>query len=123
MSEDFYDRLEKEQELLNLSYQESLRHKNERMAVWDPSEKKTVFSQIKKLIVGLYRGLKGSWYLLYPGILLILVFLLFGLLPGCSWPWQKEKVMVQNPLVIPPFEQNTIACIKLEPECNIDLEN
>jgi hypothetical protein len=52
--------MEKEQEILNLSYQESLRQKNERMAVWDPQDKMTVFRQIKKLIEGSYRGLK-SW--------------------------------------------------------------
>ena len=113
------------------------------MEVWDPKDKPTVFSQIKKLIEALYRGLKGSRYLLYPGILLILLFLLFGLLPGCSWPWQKEKVREVDSLTVPPREfictkidcgdedidklvadeQNTIACIKLQPECNSDLEN
>ena len=113
------------------------------MEVWDPKDKPTVFSQIKKLIEALYRGLKGSRYLLYPGILLILLFLLFGLLPGCSWPWQKEKVREVDSLTVPPREfictkidcgdedidklvadeQNTIACIKLQPECNVDLEN
>ena len=113
------------------------------MKVWDPKDKPTVFSQIKKPIEALYRGLKGSRYLLYPGILLILLFLLFGLLPGCSWPWQKEKVREVDSLTVPPREfictkidcgdedidklvadeQNTIACIKLQPECNSDLEN
>ena len=93
------------------------------MDVWDPGEEKAVLSQIKKLISRLYRGLKGSRYLLYPGILLILVFLLFGLLTGCAWPWQEEKVVKSNPLVIPPFEENTIACIKLEPERDPDREN
>ena len=97
------------------------------MDVWDPGEEMTVFSQIKKLISRSYRGLGTSRYLLYPGILLILVFLLFGLLAGCTTlnlPWQKEETTVKsNPLVIPPFEQNTIACIKLEPECDPDREN
>jgi len=97
------------------------------MDVWDPGEEKTVLSQIKKLISRSYRVLKGSRYLLYPGILLILMFFLFGLLAGCTTlnlPWQKEEVVVKsNPLVIPPFEQNTIACIKLEPECDPDREN
>jgi len=111
--------------------------------VWDPKDKPTVFSQIKKLIEALYRGLKGSRYLLYPGILFILIILIFGLLPGCSWPWQKEKVREVDSLTVPPREfictkidcgdedidklvadeQNTIACIKLQPECNSDLEN
>jgi len=95
--------------------------------VWDPQDKPAVFSQIKKLISRSYRGLGTSRYLLYPGILLILVFLVFGLLAGCTtlnWPWKdKEVVAPTNPLVIPPSEENTIACIKLEPECNADREN
>ena len=143
MTEDFYDRMKKEQELLNLSYQESLRQKNARMAVWDPNDKTTVLSQIKKPIQARYRGLKGWVVCLYPGILLILVFFAFGLLPGCSWPWQKENVREVDSLSVPPREfickkidcgdedidklvaeeQNTIACIKLQPECNSDLEN
>jgi len=110
--------------------------------VWDPKDKPTVFRQIKKPIEALYRGLKGSRYLLYPGILLILLFLVFGLLPGCSWPWQKEKVREVDSLTVPPREfictkidcgdedidelvadeQNTIACIKLQPECKLDEE-
>jgi len=122
MPEDFHDHMKKEQELLNLSYQESLRQKTERMAVWEPKDKMTVLSQIKKLIEALYRGLKSSRYLLYPGILLILLFLVFGLLAGCTtlnWPWKDKEVMVPtNPLVIPPSKENTIACIKLEPECD-----
>ena len=113
------------------------------MEVWDPKDKPTVFSQIKKAIETRDRGLKVSRYLLYPGILFILVFLLFGLLPGCSWPWQKEKVREVNTLTVPPREfictkidcgdedinklvadeQNTIACIKMQPECNIDQED
>tara|TARA_R100001132_G_C3231325_1_gene65816 strand:- start:57 stop:440 length:384 start_codon:yes stop_codon:yes gene_type:complete len=127
MPEDFYDHMKKEKELLNLSYQESLRQKSERMAVWEPIDKMTVLSQIKKLINAWYRGLKGWVVRFYPGILLILVFLVFGLLAGCTtmnWPWkEKEEVRLTNPLVIPPSEENTIACIKLEPECNSDLEN
>ena len=60
MSKDFYDHMKKEQELLNLSYKESLRQKEERMAVWDPEDKMTVFSQIKTLIIARYRGLR-TW--------------------------------------------------------------
>ena len=60
MSEDFYDHMKKEKELLNLSYKESLRQKEERMAVWDPEDKMTVFSQIKTLIIARYRGLR-TW--------------------------------------------------------------
>ena len=60
MSEDFYDHMKKEKELLNLSYKESLRQKEERMAVWDPEDKMTVFSQIKTFIIARYRGLR-TW--------------------------------------------------------------
>jgi hypothetical protein len=60
VSEDFYDHVKKEKELLNLSYKESLRQKEERMAVWDPEDKMTVFSQIKTLIIARYRGLR-TW--------------------------------------------------------------
>ena len=67
MPEDFYDHMKKEQELLNLSYQESLRQKNARMAVWEPIDKMTVLSQIKKLIAGSYRGLKGWVVGFIPG--------------------------------------------------------
>ena len=52
--------MKKEKELLNLSYKESLRQKEERMAVWDPEDKMTVFSQIKSLIIARYRGLR-TW--------------------------------------------------------------
>ena len=60
MTEDFYDHMKKEKELLDLSYRESLRQKEERMAVWDPEDKMTVFSQIKSLIIARYRGLR-TW--------------------------------------------------------------
>ena len=60
MTEDFYDHMKKEKELLYLSYRESLRQKEERMAVWDPEDKMTVFSQIKTLIIARYRGLR-TW--------------------------------------------------------------
>ena len=122
------------------------------MEVWDPGEEKTVFSQIKKLIAGSQRALRGWVVCLYPGILLILLFLLFGLLPGCAsmkWPWQKDVEVVgegDDTIIITDLapkefictkidcgdedidqlvsdEQNTIACIKLQPECNSDLEN
>jgi len=108
--------------------------------VWDPKDKPTVFSQIKKAIETRDRGLKVTRYIIYLGILFILIF---GLLPGCSWTWQKEKVREVDSLTVPPREfictkidcgdedinklvadeQNTIACIKLQPECNLDVEN
>ena len=113
------------------------------MEVWDPKDKPTVFSQIKKAIETRDRGLKVTRYIIYPGILFILIILIFGLLPGCSWTWQKEKVREVDSLTVPPREfictkidcgdedinklvadeQNTIACIKLQPECNLDQEN
>jgi len=60
MKNDFYDHMKKEQELLDLSYRESLRQKEERMAVWDPKDKMTVFSQIKKPIMTRYQAFK-TW--------------------------------------------------------------
>ena len=93
---DFYDHMKKEQEILNLSYQESLQQKSERMAVWDPGEEKTVFRQIKKLIESLYRGLKGWVIQLYPGNLVSRVKDWFyavcehhGGVISC-WAWNKR---------------------------------
>jgi len=104
------------------------------MEVWDPGEEKTVLSQIKKLLSSRIGPLRGSRYLLYPGILLILVFLLFGLLSGCAsmkWPWEKEVPMMNDDpdtIIVTDLESNleiddtanTIACIKLQPECKLD---
>ena len=67
MKNDFYDHMKKEQELLDLSYRESLRQKKERMAVWDPEDKPTVFSQIKKLINARYQGFKAWVVQFIPG--------------------------------------------------------
>ena len=112
------------------------------MEVWDPKDKPTVLSQIKKAIGARYQGFKPWVVRLYPGILIILVFLFFSLLPGCAWPWQEKKVREVDPLVVPPREfickkidcggedidklieeeKNTIACIKLQPECKVDEE-
>ena len=109
------------------------------MEVWDPKDKPTVLSQIKKAIGARTGSLKGGGVCLYPGILIILILFL---LIGCSY-FKKEKVREVGPLTIPPREfictkidcgdedieqlvadeQNTIACIKLQPECNVDLEN
>ena len=102
------------------------------MDVWDPGEEKTVLSQIKKLISRLYRGLGTSRYLLYPGILLILVFLIFGLLAGCTTFNLASKKDIkaigkgEDPIIITDLRtntddtSNTIACIKLQPECKYD---
>ena len=67
MTEDFYDHMKKEKELLNLSYKESLRQKEERMAVWDPKDKMTVFGQIKTLIMTRYQALKAWVVGFIPG--------------------------------------------------------
>ena len=112
------------------------------MEVWDPKDKITVLSQIKKAIGVRTGGLKGWVVCLYPGILLILIFFIFALLSGCTWPWQEKKVREIDSLTVPPREfickkidcsgedieqliedeQNTIACIKLQPECKLDEE-
>ena len=60
MTKDFYMHMKEEQKLLNLSYQESLRQKEERMAVWDPGEEKAVFWEIKTFIMTRYQGFK-TW--------------------------------------------------------------
>ena len=112
------------------------------MEVWDPKDKPTVFCQIKKLISGPERGLKGWVVCLYPGILLILVlFLLIGC-ASVDWPWKKKEPRQVDNLTVPPREfictkidcgdedidklveeeKNTIACIKLQPECKFEEE-
>ena len=125
MTEDFYDHMKKEQELLNLSYQESLRQKNERMAVWDPKDKTAENSQIKKPIKHLVSGFKAWSGIIGPGILTVFYFFLFFLvLSGCAY-FQKDKID-DNEIIItdlPPLEPvvdkiNIIACIKLLPECD-----
>ena len=119
------------------------------MGVWDPGREKTVLSQIKKAIGARYQGFKPWVVCLYPGILIILILFL---LIGCAtfkWPWEKEiPSMNDDPDAITitdlaprefictkidcgdedidklvEDEQNTIACIKLQPECDLDLEN
>tara|TARA_Y100000034_G_scaffold25496_1_gene30055 strand:+ start:105 stop:422 length:318 start_codon:yes stop_codon:yes gene_type:complete len=102
--------------------------------VWDPKDEMTVLSQIKKLISRPYRGLGTSRYLLYPGILLILVFMVFGLLAGCTtlnWPSKKDVKVIgtgDDTIIVTDLNTNveiddsanTIACIKLQPECDPD---
>ena len=107
------------------------------MEVWDPKDEMTVLSQIKKAIGGLISGLKGMTRVFVPRILIIFYFFIFFLLlSGCAY-FQKEK---KDEIIItdlPPIEfickkidcgdvdidelvadeQNTIACIKLQPEC------
>ena len=109
------------------------------MGVWDPKDKITVLSQIKKLLSSRTGLLRMSRVCLYPGILIILILFL---LIGCAtfkWPWEKEMpTMDDNPKEFictkidcgdedieqrVADEQNTIACIKLQPECNLDQED
>jgi hypothetical protein len=66
------------------------------MDVWDPGVEKTVFSQIKKLIAGLYRGLKSLPGQCYPGNLVFRVkdwFLNICEVYGSrisNWAWHKR---------------------------------
>jgi len=113
------------------------------MEVWDPGEEKTVLSQIKKAIAGPYRGLKQMTRVIAPGILIgFYFFIFFLLLSGCAYfkKEKKDEIIVTD---LPPIEfickkidcgdediekliedeQNTIACIKLQPECDPDREN
>ena len=110
------------------------------MEVWDPKDKPTVFSQIKKAIGGLISGLKQMTRVIVPGILIIFYFFIFFLLlSGCAYfkKEKKDEIIVTD---LPPIEfickkidcgdedikklvedeQNTIACIKLQPECDPD---
>ena len=103
------------------------------MEVWDPKDKPTVLSQIKKLLDARTGVLRMSRVCLYPGILIILILFL---LIGCAtfkWPWEKEiPTMDDNPKEfictkidcgdenidqLLEREKNIIACIKLQPEC------
>ena len=66
------------------------------MDVWDPGVEKTVFSQIKKLIAGLYRGLRSLPGQYYPGNLVFRVkdwFLNICETYGSkvsNWAWHKR---------------------------------
>ena len=110
------------------------------MDVWDPGKEMTVLSQIKKAIRGPVSGCKAWSGIIGPGILIgFYFFIFFLLLSGCSY-FQKEK---KDEIIItdlPPKEiictkidcgdedvdeliekeKNTIACIKLQPECDLD---
>ena len=81
--------------------------------------------------------------MILPGILIgFYFFIFFLLLSGCAYfkKEKKDEIIVTD---LPPIEfiytkidcgdedidklvadeQNTIACIKLQPECNLDVEN
>ena len=104
------------------------------MEVWDPKDEMTVFSQIKKLSETRIGLLRVARYLLYPGILLILMFMVFGLLAGCTtfnWAWKKDVEVMgkgDDTIIVTDLNTNveiddsanTIACIKLQPECDPD---
>ena len=104
------------------------------MEVWDPKDKPTVLSQIKKLSETRTGLLRVARYLLYPGILLILMFMVFGLLAGCTtfnWAWKKDVEVMgkgDDTIIVTDLNTNveiddsanTIACIKLQPECDPD---
>ncbi len=110
------------------------------MGVWDPGREKTVLSQIKKAIRGPVSGFKAWSGIIGPGILIVFYFFIFFLLlSGCSYfqKEKKDKIIITD---LPPKEfictkidcgdediddlvekeKNTIACIKLQPECDLD---
>jgi hypothetical protein len=66
------------------------------MEVWDPGEETTILRQIKKLIAGLYRGLKSLPGRCYPGNLVFRVkdwFLNICEVYGSrisNWAWHKR---------------------------------
>ena len=85
----------------------------------------TVFRHIKKAIRGPVSGFKAWSGIIGPGILIVFYFFIFFLLlSGCSY-FQKEKM--DDEIIItdlPPVEmspEQKIACIKMEPECDLDL--
>ena len=101
------------------------------MDVWDPNDKTTVFSQIKKAINTPVSGFKRWSGMILPGILTVFYFFIFFLLlSGCAY-FQKEKEPEEKEFICKKIdcgnenidekveeEKNVIACIKLLPECN-----
>lgn len=100
----------------------------------------TVFRHIKKAIRGPVSGFKAWSGIIGPGILIVFYFFIFFLLlSGCSYfqKEKKDKIIITD---LPPKEfictkidcgdediddlvekeKNTIACIKLQPECDLD---
>jgi hypothetical protein len=90
------------------------------MDVWDPNDKTTVFSQIKKAINTPVSGFKRWGGMILPGILTVFYFFIFFLvLSGCAYFQENKKEIIVTDL--PPLEMSQskkIACIKLLPECN-----
>ena len=93
------------------------------MDVWDPNDKTTVFSQIKKAINTPVSGFKGWSGMILPGILTVFYFFIFFLvLSGCAY-LQKDKIDNDEIIItdLPPLEMSQskkVACIKLLPECD-----
>ena len=95
------------------------------MEVWDPKDKTTVLSQIKKAINTPVSGFKRMTRVIVWSILIIFYFFIFFLiLSGCAY-FQKDKINEDEIIItdLPPLEPavdkiNIIACIKLLPECD-----
>jgi hypothetical protein len=99
------------------------------MDVWDPNDKITVFSQIKKAINTPVSGFKRWSGMILPGILIGFYFFIFFLvLSGCAY-FQKDKIEGregEDDIIITDLTSTLenvtiskkIACIKLLPECN-----
>jgi cytochrome b561 len=104
------------------------------MDVWDPKDKTTVFSQIKKAINTPVSGFKRMTRVIVWSILIVFYFFIFTLLlSGCAY-FQKDKIDDAKIIItdLPPLEESSgevgepirapseiIACIKLLPECDV----
>ena len=93
------------------------------MDVWDPKDKTTVFSQIKKAINTPVSGFKGMTRVIVWGSFIVFYFFIFFLLlSGCAY-FKKDKIDEDEIIItdLPPLEMSQdkkIACIKLKPECD-----
>ena len=92
------------------------------MDVWDPNDKTTVFSQIKKLINTPVSGFKRmTRVIVWPIFILFYFFIFFLILSGCAY-LQKDKtddkIVTTELLPLEMSQDKKIACIKLEPECD-----
>ena len=89
------------------------------MDVWDPKDKPTVFSQIKKLISRLNLALWGWGGMIVPGVLIIFYFIIFFfVLSGCSYFHDLDPPYLEEPEQLELTDEQKISCIKLEPECD-----
>ena len=93
----------------------------------------TVLSQIKRAINAPVSRLKRMTRVIVPGILIgFYFFIFFLLLSGCSY-FQKKEIPKEEEFICKKIdcgdediddlvekEKNTIACIKLQPECDLD---